>query len=102
MSDSNSKLSLVEDYLKAEEVKASSTAVWYFLGGIIFGVVGAILCLKFGISEYWAEVPGSALATFGLLVMFINKSECEQTCDRMRDGADLTAKEFHKLRDILK
>ncbi len=96
-----SKERLVREYLEAETRRSNSKAVWFFLGGIMFGVVGGVLLSKFNINENWAIVPGSIVATVGIMRMLVDKSKCDETFSRMRDCADLSPKEFHKIRDAL-
>ena len=101
MVDRYSKEQLVKGYLEAEARKANSKAIWFFLGGIIFAIVGGILLSKFGINKNWAMVPGSIAGGIGIMWMLANKSECDETFNRMQSCANLSPVEYHQIRDIL-
>jgi hypothetical protein len=96
-----SKEELVMSYLEAEAKRAKSKSIWFLLGGLVFGIVGAIVLTKFGINENWAIVPGSFAGVIGIMWALAEKSECEEAFNRMRDCANLSPVEFHQMRDIL-
>ena len=101
MAGQYSKEQLVKGYLEAEAKRANSKASWLLLGGLAFGIIGAIVLTKFGINENWAIVPGSFTGAIGIMWTLADKSECEDAFNRMRDCANLSPAEFHQIRDIL-
>ncbi len=91
----------MEEYLEAEAKKSNSKAIWFFLGGIVFGIVGGILLSKFNINENWAIVLGSIASGISLMCMLVDQSKCNEAFNRMRDCANLSPEEFYEIRDIL-
>ncbi len=101
MLDRYSNEGLIKGYLEAEAKRAKSKSIWFLLGGLVFGVIGALLLSKVGINENWAIVPGSFASAIGIMWALAEKSECEEAFNRMQDCANLSSTEFYQLRDIL-